>query len=424
MEQTPHYHQYLQILQEELLPAMGCTEPISIALAAAKARDLLADTPSGIELEVSGNIIKNAKSVTVPNTGGLKGMEAAVAAGIVVGQSEMELEVISKIAPEKTKDIADFLQRCPIKVIPSKRDKVFFIGVTLRSEKHSAVCQIADHHTNVILLSKDGEVLFQRTDSVEQTEVDRSLLSVDEIIRFADCVDVEDLRPTVERQIRYNAAISQEGLSGKWGAAVGQTILHIQGKDNVAARATAAAAAGSDARMSGCELPVIIVSGSGNQGMTASLPVLEYAKSLGASEEETLRAVALSDLITIHQKSSIGRLSAFCGAVSAGCGAAAGIAYLNGGRYDVIAHTVANTLAICSGMICDGAKPSCAAKIAAAVNAGLTGYYMYMNGGHQFLNGQGIVKDSVESTIVSVGRLARDGMRQTDEEILEIMVGH
>ena len=423
MNKTAHYQEYLQILQEELLPAMGCTEPIAIALAAAKAREVLGAPPERVELEVSGNIIKNVKSVTVPNTGGLKGMEAAAAAGIVAGRGELELEVISQVTPEEIGAIARFLETCPISVTPSASGKVFFIGVTLTGGGHTALCRIEDFHTNITLLSRDGEVLFQGSASAAEEETDRSLLNVEEIVAFADCAQAEDLRPVVGRQIQYNTAISEAGLTGQWGAAVGRTIREIHGEQDIAARAAAAAAAGSDARMSGCELPVIIVSGSGNQGMTASLPVIEYAKALGSTEEETLRAVALSDLVTIHQKTGIGRLSAFCGAVSAGCGAAAGIAYLHGGRYDVIAHTIANTLAICSGMICDGAKPSCAAKIASAVDAGLMGYHMYIHGGHQFLGGEGIIKKGVENTIESVGRLAREGMRQTDGEILDIMVG-
>ena len=256
----------------------------------------------------------------------------------------------------------------------------------------------------------------------EQEQTDRSVLSIEEIIRFADCLDLQDVEEVLGRQIEYNSAISEQGLQGGWGAEVGRTLLTVYG-DNVAIRAKAAAAAGSDARMSGCELPVVIVSGSGNQGMTASLPVITYARDRGASREELLRALAVADLVTIHQKTGIGRLSAFCGAVSAGCGAAAGVAYLLGGRYDVIAHTIANTLAICAGMICDGAKPSCAAKIAAAVDAGLLGYEMYMHGGHEFIGGEGIIQKGVENTIGNVGRLAREGMRKTDQEILDIMVG-
>lgn len=424
MEKTPHYASYVEILREELIPAMGCTEPIAIALAAAKARQALGMEPEKCRVEVSGNIIKNVKAVTVPNTGGLKGIEAAAAAGVVAGRPDLELEVLSQVTPEEITAIGAFLGDREIRVLPMQGDRVFYINVTLLAEDHSACCEIVDYHTNITRIQRDEEVLFQKAGGESETpqQTDRSVLSIEEIIRFADCLDPEDVREVLERQIAYNTAISEEGLRGGWGAEIGRTLRAVYG-DDVAIRAKATAAAGSDARMSGCELPVVIVSGSGNQGMTASLPVITYARDRGASEEELLRALAVADLVTIHQKTGIGRLSAFCGAVSAGCGAAAGIAYLLGGRYDVIAHTVANTLAICAGMICDGAKPSCAAKIAAAVDAGILGYQMYMHGGHQFVGGEGIIQKGVENTIGNVGRLAREGMRKTDQEILDIMVG-
>ena len=425
MNKTPHYQDYLRILEEELLPAMGCTEPISIALAAAKARELLGTVPESVVLEVSGNIIKNVKSVVVPNTGGLKGLEAAAAVGITAGRADLGLEVLSHVTAEEAVQVKDFMEQCRFTILPNRGGKIFYIRVDLTGGGHTASCEITDFHTNLTLLKKDDEVIFRGCGEItggdEQT--DRSVLSVQEIVDFINCVDPEELRPTVGRQIQYNTAISEEGMTGKWGAAIGRTIRQIHGETDLAARASAAAAAGSDARMSGCEMPVIIVSGSGNQGMTASLPVIEYAKALNASEEQLLRAVALSDLITIHQKTPIGRLSAFCGAVSAGVGAATGVAYLHGGDFKVIAHTIANALAICSGMICDGAKPSCAAKIASAVDAGLIGYHMYLNG-NQFRSGEGIIKKGVENTIDSVGRLARLGMRETDNEILDIMVGN
>ena len=423
MSKTPHYQEYLQILEEELLPAMGCTEPISIALAAAKARELLGTTPERVVLEVSGNIIKNVKSVVVPNTGGLKGLEAAAAVGITAGRADLGLEVLSHVTREEAEQVKAFLSQCEFTVQPNRGGKIFYIRVDLAGGGHTASCEITDFHTNLTMLMKDGEVIFRGCGEITggEDQTDRGVLSVQEIVEFINCVDPEDLRPTVGRQIQYNTAISQEGMTGKWGAAIGRTIRQIHGENDLAARASAAAAAGSDARMSGCEMPVIIVSGSGNQGMTASLPVIEYANALGASEEQLLRAVALSDLITIHQKTPIGRLSAFCGAVSAGVGAATGVAYLHGGDFKVIAHTIANSLAICSGMICDGAKPSCAAKIASAVDAGLIGYHMYLNG-NQFRSGEGIIKKGVENTIDSVGRLARMGMRETDNEILDIMV--
>jgi L-cysteine desulfidase len=424
MERTPHYEDYLNILKEELIPAMGCTEPIAIALAAAKARDALGAAPERCQVEVSGNIIKNVKAVTVPNTGGLKGIEAAAAAGIAVGKAELELEVLSQVTKEQIPAIGALLERCEFQVVPSKGDRVFFINVTVAAGEHTACCEIVDFHTNIVRIQRDHEILFQAEEntSAAKEQTDRSVLSVEEVVAFADCLDPADAAEVLDRQIEYNTAISDEGLKGGWGAEVGKTLRGLYG-DDVAVRAKAAAAAGSDARMSGCELPVVIVSGSGNQGMTTSLPVIEYARELNASREDLYRALAVANLITIHQKTGIGRLSAFCGAVSAGCGAAAGIAYLRGGRYDVIAHTIANTLAICSGMICDGAKPSCAAKIASAVDAGLMGYYMYVNGGHQFVGGEGIIRKGVENTIDSVGRLARLGMRKTDEEILDIMVG-
>ena len=423
MEKTPHYDSYVKILEEELIPAMGCTEPIAIALAAAKARETLGSMPLACRVEVSGNIIKNVKAVTVPNTGGLKGIEAAAAAGIVAGKAELELEVLSQVTAEEIAAMAEFLKDCEVTVVPALGDRVFYIRVTAEGGGHSASCEIVDYHTNITCIQKDGKVVFQSQggSGEKQEQTDRSVLSVEEIIRFADCLDTADVAEVIRRQVAYNSAISAEGLKGGWGAEVGKTIRDVYG-DDVAVRAKAAAAAGSDARMSGCELPVVIVSGSGNQGMTTSLPVIEYARDMGADEDALIRALVVADLVTIHQKTGIGRLSAFCGAVSAGCGAAAGIAYLRGGRFDIIAHTIANTLAICSGMICDGAKPSCAAKIAAAVDAGLLGYQMFMNG-HQFVDGEGIIQKGVENTIVNVGRLARQGMRRTDEEILDIMVG-
>ena len=424
MNRTPHYDSYVKILEEELIPAMGCTEPIAIALAAAKARAALDAVPERCRVEVSGNIIKNVKAVTVPNTGGLKGIEAAAAAGLAAGRADLELEVLSQVTAEDIQAMNRLLETCKFQVVPAEGDRVFYINITVMTGEHSACCEIVDFHTNITRVQRDEAVLFraEETSGSGEEQTDRSVLSVKEIIEFADCLDVKDVEAILSRQVAYNSAISAEGLKGNWGAEVGKTLRGLYG-DDVAVRAKAAAAAGSDARMSGCEMPVVIVSGSGNQGMTTSLPVIEYARDMGASEEELYRALAVADLVTIHQKTGIGRLSAFCGAVSAGCGAAAGIAYLRGGRYDVVAHTIANTLAICSGMICDGAKPSCAAKIASAVDAGLMGYYMYVNGGHQFVGGEGIIQKGVENTIGNVGRLARLGMRGTDEEILDIMVG-
>ena len=422
MEKTPHYDSYVKILEEELIPAMGCTEPIAIALAAAKARETLGSMPLACRVEVSGNIIKNVKAVTVPNTGGLKGIEAAAAAGIVAGKAELELEVLSQVTAEEIAAMAEFLKDCEVTVVPALGDRVFYIRVTAEGGGHSASCEIVDYHTNITCIQKDGKVVFQSQggSGEKQEQTDRSVLSVEEIIRFADCLDTADVAEVIRRQVAYNSAISAEGLKGGWGAEVGKTIRDVYG-DDVAVRAKAAAAAGSDARMSGCELPVVIVSGSGNQGMTTSLPVIEYARDMGADEDALIRALVVADLVTIHQKTGIGRLSAFCGAVSAGCGAASGVAYLKGGRYREVAHTIANALAICSGMICDGAKASCAAKIASAVEAGLLGWQMNVHDS-QFYGGDGIVVKGVENTIRVVSQIARDGMRATDNEIIHFMM--
>ena len=418
------YQKYVAILKEELLPAMGCTEPIALAYAAAKARETLGVLPTRVKVEASGNIIKNVKSVIVPHTGHLKGIEAAAAAGIVAGDASKELQVISDVTDKQQDAIADFLRKDIIQVFPADTDKIFDIIVTVWNGEESVKVRISDFHTNITLIEKNGEAIYSpvQQKGEEKPVTDRSCLSVESIVDFAETCDLEDIREMVERQIEYNSAISAEGLRGDYGANIGQTLLQMYGKNDIKALAKARAAAGSDARMNGCELPVVIVSGSGNQGITACMPVVAYAEHMGVSKEELIRAVAVSDLLTIHMKTGIGRLSAYCGAVSAGCGAGAGICFLHGGRYKEIAHTLVNAMAIDSGMICDGAKASCAAKIALAVEAGITGYYMYKNG-HQFRGGDGIVTKGVEATIANVGKLAHDGMRETDKEIIEIMVG-
>ena len=418
------YRQYLDILHEELRPAMGCTEPIALAYAAAKARQVLGAIPDKIRLFVSGNIIKNVKSVVVPNTGGLHGMAAAVCAGIIAGDADRELQVISAVPPEAHGKIKAYMDTVDLDIQPAYSELVFDIDLFVYSGDDHVRLRIANHHTNVVLIQKNGDVLLELpvTESSEDHLTDKSCLTIEKIVEFADCVDVEDIRGCVGDQIKYNMAIAREGIENRWGANVGSVILRHQG-DSPAKKACAWAAAGSDARMSGCEKPVMIVSGSGNQGITASVPVVVYAQERGKSEEELLRAVALSDLVTIHQKTGIGRLSAYCGAISAGCGAGAGIAYLEGGDFRAVAHTVVNAIAILSGTICDGAKPSCAAKIAAAVDAGILGYQMYLEK-QQFYGGDGIVTKGVDKTVTNVGRLAREGMRETDKTILEIMLGN
>ena len=418
------YNQFLAILQEELKPAMGCTEPIAMAYAAAKARATLGAIPDKIRLWVSGNIIKNVKSVVVPNTGGLHGMAAALCAGIIAGDADKELQVIAEVSPEKHWEIKAYMDAVDLEIQPSYSELVFDIDLFVYHGEDMVRLRIANHHTNIVLIQKNDEIILELpvSESSEENLTDKSCLTIERIVEFADCVDVEDIRDCVGAQVEKNMAIAAEGLRNNWGANVGSVILrrNVGGVEKIAC---AWAAAGSDARMSGCEKPVIICSGSGNQGITASVPVAVFARETCKTEEELLRAVALSDLVTIHQKAGIGRLSAYCGAISAGCGAGAGIAYLQGGKADAVAHTVVNAIAILSGTICDGAKPSCAAKIAAAVDAGILGYHMYLEG-QQFYGGDGIVTKGVDNTVRNVGILAREGMRQTDRTILEIMLNN
>lgn len=416
------YGAYVQILKEELVPAMGCTEPIALAYAAAKAREVLGEMPDKVVIEASGSIIKNVKSVIVPNTDHLKGIPAAATAGIIAGKAEKELEVIASVTPEDCAKMKEFLAQIPIEVKHVDNGLTFEIGVTVFSGESYAKVRIVNYHTNIVLIEKNGEKLLEIKVEGENEEglTDRSLLDMKSIWDFVNTVDIVDIYDVLHRQIEYNTAISEEGLRGNYGANIGSVLLDMEGT-NIRTRAKAKAAAGSDARMNGCELPVIINSGSGNQGMTCSLPVIEYAKELKVSEEKLYRALALSNLVAIHQKTGIGRLSAYCGAVCAGAAAGTGIAYLCGGGYAEVTHTVVNALAITSGIVCDGAKASCAAKIAAAVDAGILGYNMYIRG-QQFRAGDGIVTKSADETIRNVGRLGKDGMKETNDEIISIMV--
>lgn len=417
------YNAYVQILKEELVPAMGCTEPIALAYGAAKAREILGCIPDRVVVEASGSIIKNVKSVIVPNTNQLKGIPAAVAAGVIAGNADKELEVISGVTAEEIVQIQEFMYNTEIFVEHLNNGITFDIIVTVYKGESYAKVRIANYHTNIVWIEKDGTVLHQIEIEGEEESglTDRSLLNLEDIWDFANTVDIEDVRKIIARQIKYNTAIAEEGLRGDYGSNVGRVLLDAYG-DGISVRAKAKAAAGSDARMNGCELPVIINSGSGNQGMTTSLPVIEYAKELNAGEETLYRALVLSNLVTIHQKTSIGRLSAFCGAVSAGAGAGAGIGYLLGTDCDGIAHIVVNTLANTGGIVCDGAKSSCAAKIASAVDAGILGYYMHKNG-QDFEEGDGLVADCAEQTIGNIGRLGKKGMKRTNEEIIKMMVG-
>lgn len=422
MEKTDkRYKTYIRILKEELVPAMGCTEPIALAYAGAKAREVLGGMPTHCVIEVSGNIIKNVKSVVVPNTDGLKGIEVATIAGIVAGDASKILEVISCVDTFQKESIKEYCNKIKITVQPLKSEEILDIKITIKNSIDTVVVRIANHHTNIVLIQKNNEILFEGVcgDKENCVNTDRSILNVKDIYEFAKNVNINDIQKIIERQICYNSAIAKEGLMNSYGANIGSVIMNSYG-DDIKQRAKAMAAAGSDARMSGCELPVVINSGSGNQGMTASLPVIEYANELHSSKEELYRALVVSNLIAIHQKTGIGRLSAYCGAVSAGVGAGCGIAYLQGGDYCAIAHTIVNALAIVSGIVCDGAKPSCAAKIASSVDAGILGYQMYLQG-EEFKDGDGIVTKGVENTIRNVSRLGKEGMKETDLEIIKIM---
>ena len=418
---------YTEILKEELLSAMGCTEPIAIAYAAAILRDALGQEPTAIRAGFNGNIIKNIKSVIVPATGGMKGAPVAISAGIIANAYRKKLEVLCALTEDDRKRIADYAENTGIDIYKIETESLFEVDIEGEYDTHRARVRLSGGHTQLVLVERDGEDITRqyvsnvtRYDEGDTSDADRCLLNVEDIVSFAETVDLDELRPYLLRQINLNMAIAEAGLCGQWGASIGR-LLFNGGDCDTRTKARAYAAAASDARMSGCELPVCILSGSGNQGITASVPVVVYANAIGADEDTLLRALLVSDLITLHQKTGIGCLSAYCGAISAGCGCGTGICYLLGGRYREIAHTLVNAVAILSGTICDGAKPSCAAKIAMAVEAGIMGYEMF-SAGQQFRGGDGIVSKGVENTIKNIGRLARNGMKSTDQEIIDIML--
>ena len=418
------YENYVRILENELVPALGCTEPIALAYAAAKAVKTLESFPDHLTVLCSGNIIKNVKGVKVPNSGGMKGVEAVAVLGAVGGDPDQALEVLETVGPEdleKTKRLlAEGFCDCALK------EGVANLYIEARAVKGSgeAVVVIEGEHTNIVRIEKDGELLYEKEPEAVQDEADKpdkALLNLEDIITFAEEADLDDVRKVLERQVRYNTRIAEEGLKNPWGAQVGRVIAEEFG-DDVKWRAVAKAAAGSDARMSGCSLPVIINSGSGNQGMTCSLPVIEYGRELGKSEDEILRALCVSNLVALNQKKYIGSLSAYCGAVCAAAGAGAGITYLCGGTMEQIENTVVNTIADAGGIVCDGAKPSCAAKIATSLQAAVLSHKMAMRG-LTFSRGEGLVMDCPEDTIKAVGYVGRAGMKQTDVEILNLMIG-
>ncbi len=424
---------YLSLLRHELVPALGCTEPIAVALAAAKARRILGREPEAAEITCSGNIIKNVKGVTVPRTGGMKGIEAAAIAGFLAGNPDMELQVLESVREEDYPRIRHLQASlmCTVKLAQGVEN--LYIAAILRAGNDEAEVRISGSHANVVHMSLNGRDLLggseggsisKGEDSLEPAKTDISdvkTMNVMDILNFAKTVPLKDVKAIIADQIAMNTAISEEGLSNVYGAAVGRMLLKSQGS-SLRTRAKAKAAAGSDARMSGSPMPVVINSGSGNQGITVSIPVIEFAREMAVSEEVLYRALVLANLVALYQKSMIGKLSAFCGAVTAACGAGAGIEYLCGGGYAEIVKTIKNTLANVSGIICDGAKPSCAAKIASAVDAAIMAHDLTKNG-YVFSAGEGLIEEDIERTMKNIGRVGRFGMRDTDEEILNLMIG-
>lgn len=414
------YSIYVQILKEELVMAMGCTEPIAISYACAKATQVLDHLPDRIVVKASGSIIKNVKSVIVPHTNGLKGIEVAAAAGALYGDADAKLEVLSRATREQIEELPEYVQNTNITVQHIEQGHVFDLEIHVYYEQEHASVRIVDTHTNIVQIEKNWQVIFEDKTTSLELKADHSALIMKQIWDFSQTVDIDDVKEILDRQITCNMAIANEGIHNSYGANIGHVILNMD-SDCVKTRAKAYAAAGSDARMNGCELPVVINSGSGNQGITCCVPVVVYAKELDCTQEQLYRALVLSNLTAIYIKTGIGTLSAFCGAVSAGAAAGAGIAYLHNGTYKEIQHTIVNALAILSGTICDGAKASCAAKIASSVDAGIMGYYMYKNK-QQFYAGYGIVAHSVDETIQNIGTLGSQGMLQTNDKIIEMMI--
>lgn len=421
MEKIKNYNDYISTLRVELLPALGCTEPIALAYAAATAREVLGKDPDKVIIKVSGSMIKNVKSVIVPNTGNMKGLDAAAAAGIVAGKAQLKLEVLSQITEKQINQIKEFIKKTTFEIVHIEEGHVFDIVVILSSGTDCSEVRISDYHTNIVYIEKNGKRIFDgQEQSNEERKSNYSFLTVKGIWNFAKTCELNDVRDLIISQIDCNKKISEEGLAKEYGANVGKNILNNNPK-SVRFRAIAKAAAASDARMNGCEMPVIINSGSGNQGLTCSLPVIEYADEYSKDEESLIRALVFSNLISIHIKSGIGTLSAYCGAVSAATAAVSGIMFLMGEEYELIAHMITNSLVTTSGIVCDGAKASCASKIATSLFMALLAYDMVRNNDY-FENGDGLVGKDIEKTIENIGRLGNIGMSQTNTEILDIMI--
>lgn len=417
------YQGYITILEQELVPALGCTEPIAIAYAAAKAREVLGVFPDKVIIRCSGNIIKNAKSVVVPNTGNLIGIKASVYAGIIVGDSSKEMQVLNSMTSSDIEHIKELMKTdmCEIEMIVN--DANLHIIVEAKYKDEYSLIEIVHTHTNITKVEKNGQLLFEKNydkGNFNESLSDRNILNVKDIYEFANTVKIDDIKGILDNQIKFNLAIANEGLESNYGINIGSMLMECFG-DNIMTKIRAYAAAGSEARMSGCSLPVVTNSGSGNQGMTTSLPVIVYAQEKGLDSDKMYRALVLANLVTIHQKTNLGRLSAYCGAVNAACGSGAGLTYLENGSLEQIEKTITNTLANVSGIVCDGAKASCAAKIASSLDAAIMGHFLAMKG-NAFEAETGIVKETVENTISAMGRLGREGMKETDVEILKIML--
>ena len=413
---------YTRILKEELQEATGCTEPIALALAGAKVSAVLGGFPERAEVYCSGNIIKNVKAVVVPNSGGIKGIDTAVVLGMYAGDADIGLQVISKVTDAMRKRLREKMADVKINFHLAQDVPALYIRIEAYKGDDMAVVEIQQTHSNFTLIEKNGKILYRKEVSNEENRNDdHSLMNVKDILEYAETVDIDDVKDVIEKQIADNTAIAEKGILGGWGEEVGKTIMSSDSSESVRFRARAMAAAGSDARMNGCPMPVVINSGSGNQGMTVSLPVIVYAKELDVSHEKLIRSLVLANLIALHQKRFIGYLSAYCGAVSAAAGAGCGICWMKGGTYEQICDVITNCIATAGGMVCDGAKSSCAGKISIAVETALMSVDMALNG-HVYRSGEGMVKKDIEETIEAYGRMAAKGMKETDVEILNIML--
>lgn len=416
------YDTFITLLTQELRLAMGCTEPIAVAFATAKARETLGVMPERIELYCSGNIIKNVKAVTVPNSGGRRGLEVAAILGAAFGNPSLELEVVSQVTDEEINKLEGLLAQnlCHCHLQTGKDN--LYIRAEVFAGDNSALVEISEKHTYITRIEKNGEVILTNP-SLNLLKSDNENLNLKSIYEFANCIEMKDIHELIERQIDCNIKIAEEGIKNPYGSEIGRRYIQMYGNKDYRFKAVGYAAAGSDARMNGCALPVVINSGSGNQSITISVPIIVYAKEKGISKEKLIRGLVFADLMALLQKKYIGDLSAYCGATCAGCAAVTGIAYIEDQPLEVLGNIVVNSISTIGGMVCDGAKSSCAAKIAASISMAFLAYDLAVNN-LSFKDGEGLVVDDIEETIARVGRMGREGMRSTDEEILNMMLGY